>query len=475
VGKPAAVVIGSGPNGLSAAIHAAQAGFEVEVREAAVQPGGAARSGELTLPGFVHDLGSAVHPLGIGSPFFSKLALERHGLEWVHSPAELAHPLDDGSAVILERDVRQTASQFGSDGAAYRRLFEPLAENWWELAGEILPLRFRFPKHPLLLAQFGMRALLPCTVLAKALFRESRAAALFAGVCAHSSLELDAPISASFGIVLGAAGHAVGWPVPRGGAQSIPSALIHVLTGLGGRVVTNSPVASLREVEGFDLVFCDLTPRRFLALAEERLRPPFRQLLERYRYGPGVFKVDWALREPIPWRAKDCARAITVHLGGSVEEMAASERAANQGRPPERPFVLLAQPSLFDPTRAPRGKHAAWAYCHVPNGWTGSALEQIESQIERFAPGFGECVLARAVHNTIQMQAWNMNLEGGDINGGKMDLKQFAIRPTWRRYGTPLKGVYLCSSCTPPGGAVHGMCGYQAAEWAIRDFRRSRR
>jgi phytoene dehydrogenase-like protein len=475
VSKPTAVVIGSGPNGLAAAIRAAQAGFAVEVREAASQPGGAARSGELTLPGFIHDLGSAVHPLGIGSPFFSKLALERHGLQWVHSPAELAHPLDDGTAVLLQRDIRQTASQFGSDGDAYRKLFEPLARNWWKLAGEVLPFRFRFPPHPLLLAQFGMRALQPCTVLARTLFHGSRAPALFAGICAHSSLELQSPISASFGMVLGAAGHAVGWPVPRGGAQSIPSALIDLLTQLGGRVITDSPVESLREVEGFDVTLCDVTPRQFLTLAHDRLRQPFRQLLERYRYGPGVFKVDWALREPIPWRAKDCGRAITVHVCGSLEEMVASEQAANQGRPPERPFVLLAQPSLFDPTRAPAGRHTAWAYCHVPNGWSGSALEQIESQIERFAPGFRECVLARAVHNTAQMQAWNPNLIGGDINGGKMGLRQFALRPTWRRYRTPLKGVYLCSSSTPPGGAVHGMCGYWAAEWAIRDFRARRR
>jgi phytoene dehydrogenase-like protein len=455
---------------LAAAICAAQAGFDVEVREVASQAGGAARSGELTLPGFVHDLGSAVHPLGIGSPFFSKLALERHGLHWLHSPAELAHPLDDGTAVILERDVRQTASQLGPDGPAYRKLFEPLANHWWKLAGEILPLRFRFPQHPILLAQFGIQALQPCTGLAKALFHGPRAPALFGGMCAHSSLELQAPISSSFGMVLGAAGHAVGWPVPQAGAQSISSALIELLAQLGGRVRTNSPVKSLRELESFNLVFCDVTPRQFLALAGDRLRPPFRQLLERYTYGPGVFKMDWALREPIPWRANDCRRAITVHLGGPLEEMVASERAANQGCPPERPFVLLAQPSLFDPTRAPVGRHTAWAYCHVPNGWSGSALEQIESQIERFAPGFRECVLARAVHNTAQMQAWNPNLIGGDINGGKMGLRQFALRPTWRRYRTPLKGVYLCSSSTPPGGAVHGMCGYWAAVCALRDF-----
>jgi len=468
--RSTAIVIGSGPNGLAAAITLAQAGFDVEVREASEHLGGGARSGHLTLPGFLHDLGSAVHPLAVGSPFFSRLPLHDHGLKWIWPSAQLAHPLDDGSAVTLEFDVAQTALQFQADGRAYCKLFEPLVEHWPELARDVLgPLRF--PQRPFLLARFGLHAVQPCTAVAKSLFRTERARALFAGICAHSTLKLEAPLSAAFGMVLGAAGHAVGWPIPQGGAQRISDALIGLLQSLGGRVIGSAPVHSLRQVRGYDLTLCDVTPRQFLVLAEGELRRPFRQLLERYRYGPGVCKVDWALREPIPWRAKDCSRAVTVHLGGSLEEIAASERAANQGRAPERPFVLLAQPSLFDSTRAPAGKHTAWSYCHVPNGWKESALYQIESQIERFAPGFRECILERSVRGPADMQCWNSNLVGGDINGGIPNIKQFALRPTWRRYSTPLKGVYFCSSSTPPGGAVHGMCGYWAAQAALKYFK----
>lgn len=469
--RPTAVVIGSGPNGLAGAIVLAQAGFDVEVREGAAQAGGGARSGPATLPGFLHDLGSAVYPLAIGSPFFSSLPLASHGLEWIVPPAHLAHPLDDGSAVMLESDLRETALQLGSDGSAYRKLFEPLVGHWPQLARQVLG-PFRMPQHPLLLGNFGLRAVQPCTLLANALFKEARARALFAGICAHSTLKLEAPLSAAFGMILGAAGHAVGWPIPRGGAQKISDALIALLNTLGGRVVTSSAVRSLRDVRGFDLTLCDVTPRQFLALAEGELRRPFRELLERYEYGPGVCKIDWALREPIPWRARECSRAITVHLGGSLDEIAASERAANEALPPERPFVLLAQPTLFDSTRAPIGSHIAWSYCHVPNGWTGSALSQIEAQIERFAPGFRDCVLARTVHGTADMQCWNSNLIGGDINGGIPNIKQFFFRPTWRGYSTPLKGVYLCSSSTPPGGGVHGMCGYWAAHRALKYFRK---
>ncbi len=460
-----AIVVGSGPNGLAAAIVLAQAGIEVEVREAASIPGGAARSGELTLPGFIHDLGSAVHPMALGSPFFSKLSLERHGLKWIHPPAPLAHPLDDGTAAMLERDLGSTAAQFGSDAESYRKLFGPISRQWDTFAWEVLrPLRF--PHHPFLLARFGLHGIQPATVLAKGSFRNPRPRALFAGLAAHAILKLESPLTGAFGLIFGAMGHALGWPIPQGGAQQITNALIGVLGSFGGRIVTGSEVRSLEELSSPDLVLCDVTPRQFIALAGSRLPGGFRRTLERYRYGPGVFKVDWALREPIPWSAKDCLRAATVHLGGTLEEIAASERCA-WSNPSDKPFILLSQPTLFDPTRAPEGKHIAWAYCHVPNGWTGSMLEQIEAQIERFAPGFRECILARAVHNPAQMQAWNPNLVGGDINGGSADLKQFVLRPTWRRYGTPLKGVYLCSSSTPPGGGVHGMCGYWAARWAL--------
>jgi phytoene dehydrogenase-like protein len=469
--QPNAIVIGSGPNGLSAAIALAQAGVSVEVREAASVIGGATRSGELTLPGFIHDLGSGVHPMALTSPFFSTLPLGDHRLKWIWAPVELAHPLDDGTAVVMQREVAATAAQFGSDAKAYRKLFDPLVGNWPILAQELLRPT-RWPRHPFLLARFGIRALQPCTTVSRAMFSDERARALFAGITAHSALKLEAPLSAAFGIMLAAAGHAVGWPTPRGGSQNIANALAGVLASLGGRIITDARVSHLSETDGAALTLCDVTPRQFLKLADGRLPRHYRSQLERYRYGPGVFKVDWALREPIPWKAKECRNALTVHLGGSLEEIAASERAANSGQVPDRPFVLLSQPSLFDPTRAPAGQHTAWTYCHVPNGWGGSALDRIEAQIERFAPGFRECVLARAVHSPVDMQGWNENLVGGDINGGVPDLKQWFLRPTWRRYGTPLKGVYFCSSSTPPGGSVHGMCGYWAAQWAL-DFLKS--
>jgi phytoene dehydrogenase-like protein len=465
-----AAVIGSGPNGLAAAIVLAQAGIDVEVREAAAIAGGGARSSELTLPGFLHDLGSAVHPMAVGSPFFSKLALHAHGLNWIWSPAAVAHPLDDGTTMLLERSIDDTAQQFPTDSEAYKRMFNSLTKNWRSLADQTLgPLRL--PKHPLSLARFGLQAIQPATYLARSSFRNSRTRAFFAGLAAHSILKLEDPLSAAFGLIIGASGHAVGWPIPAGGAQRISDALSSLLISLGGRIVTGSRVDSLDELAGRDTILCDVTPRQFLALAGSRLPMGFQRLLERYQYGPGVFKVDWALREPIPWKAKDCLRAATVHLGGTLEEIAASERAAWEGRPPDKPFVLLAQPSLFDPSRAPAGQHTAWAYCHVPSGWPNSVLAPIEAQIERFAPGFRECVLARSTHTPQQMQRLNENLIGGDITGGAQNLKQLIFRPTWRRYGTPLKGVYLCSSSTPPGGGVHGMCGYYAAQWALANLK----
>jgi phytoene dehydrogenase-like protein len=403
--------------------------------------------------------------MALASPFFSTLPLRQHGLHWISPNAALAHPFDDGTAVLLERDMAATAAQLGSDGAAYRKLFEPLVKNWAELAdGALRPIGW--PNHPFLMARFGIRALQPAAGLARSVFRGMRARALFAGVCAHSTLPLESPLSASFGLIMSAAAHAVGWPIPRGGSQRIANALIGVLESLGGRVAVSSRVETLSENP--DLTLCDVTPRQFLQLAGERLPAAYRTKLKNYKYGPGVFKVDWALREPIPWKAKDCRRAATVHLGASLEEIAASEREVSRGGIGARPFVLLVQPSLFDSTRAPEGRHTAWAYCHVPNGSAASALVQMESQLERFAPGFRECILARAVHTPAQMQAWDENLVGGDIVGGAMTPMQFFFRPTWRRYATPLKGVYLCSASTPPGGAVHGMCGYWAAQSALR-------
>lgn len=462
-----AVVVGSGPNGLSAAIVLAKAGLPVEVREASLHPGGGASSGELTLPGFIHDYGSAVHPLGVASPFFRQLPLQSHGLRWIWSPAELAHPLDDGTAVMLYRDIERTAQQFGPDASAWKRIFQPLVDEWNPLVKEVFqPLHI--PRHPFVLARFGLRAMLPATLLAKTAFRGERARALFAGVAAHSALRLQAPLSSAFGLILAAAGHAVGWPIPQGGAQSISNALSSVLAEDGGQVITGDRVSDIAEIADYRVSMCDVTPRQFLNIAGDKLPARFRRALASYVYGPGVFKVDWALREPIPWTAKETASAITVHLGGSLDEIAESEQAAWNRKAPERPFILLAQPSLFDPTRAPNGMHTAWAYCHVPNGWTGSALEQIENQIERFAPGFRDCILARAVRNTSEMQRWNGNLVGGDVNAGAFTVKQFLFRPTWRWYGTPLRRVYLCSASTPPGGAVHGLCGYYAARMALR-------
>ncbi|MFL6450622.1 MAG: phytoene desaturase family protein [Bryobacteraceae bacterium] len=472
--KKTAVIIGSGPNGLAAAVHLARNGISVEVREAAPVPGGGARSAELTLPGFIHDLGSAVHPMAMSSPFFRSLPLTKHGLTWIQPPTPLAHPLDDGTAVLMSRSLEATAEALGPDGPAYRRLYGPLVKSWDALAVEILRPLPIVPGHPLLLANFGLKAIQPATSLARSRFKGERARAIFAGCAAHSMLNLEAPLTAAFGVIFGATAHAVGWPIPQGGSQAISNALIGVLESYGGRVISNSRVNSLRELGDPDLILCDVGPRQFIRLAGDRLHQSFRKALEEFKRGPGIFKVDWALREPIPWRAKECFTAGTVHLGGTLEEIAASERAPEEGRVPSRPFTLLSQPTLFDPSRAPAGRHTAWAYCHVPNGWHGSALEQIENQIERFAPGFRECILARAAHGTADMERYDENLVGGDISGGAATLKQFFLRPTWRRYATPLKGVYLCSSSTPPGGGVHGMCGFHAARWAL-DWLRTRK
>jgi len=463
-----AVVVGSGPNGLAAAITLAQAGLQVEVFEAESQLGGGARTMELTLPGFHHDFGSAVHPMAAGSPFFSTLPLHDHGLEWIHSPAPLAHPLDDGSAVMLERDLNDASRALGEDGRAWERLMRPIVEHWPGFASDILRPVFKVPHHPLLLAKFGLQALPSANFLARRLFRNARTKALFAGVAAHSFLAMDEPLSASFGIVLGASAHAVGWPIPRGGSQSITNALCSYLGRLGGVVKTDSRVGDLSSMGEFKVALCDVTPKQLLQIAGPRFTPAYQRLLQHYRYGPGIFKVDYALSSPIPWKAADCARAITVHLGGTIEEIAASEDAMSKGRHAEKPFVLLAQPTLYDATRAPAGKHIVWAYCHVPNGSTFDMLPRLEAQIERFAPGFRDCVLARRVFKTADLEAMDANLVGGDIGGGAVDLLQFLLRPTWRQYATSASDVFICSSSTPPGGGVHGMCGYNAAKLALK-------
>jgi phytoene dehydrogenase-like protein len=464
-----AIVIGSGPNGLAAAIEIARAGRSVLVCEGAETAGGGARSAELTLPGFVHDLCSAIHPLAVASPFFRSLPLVEHGLEWIHPPVPVAHPLDEGEAVVHERSVSATADGLGRDGAAYRRLMDPIVADWPRLEGALLGPLLRLPRHPLALGRFGLRALRSASSLARASFRGERARALFAGHAAHAILPLEMIGSASFGLVLGATAHVVGWPLPRGGAQRITQALVSVLRSLGGELVTGTNVRSLEELPPSRLVLCDVAPSALMRLAGERFPAGYRRALTRWRHGPGAFKLDWALAEPIPWRSPECRRAGTVHVGGTLAEISASERAAWRGQHAERPCILLAQPSLFDPTRAPAGKHTAWAYCHVPNGSTFDMTERIESQIERFAPGFRELILARSVLPPAELQRRNPNLVGGDVAGGANTLWQVLVRPAMRfvPYATPVRGLYLCSASTPPGGGVHGMCGYLAARAAL--------
>jgi phytoene dehydrogenase-like protein len=465
-----AVVVGSGPNGLAAAIELARNGRSVIVLEAEDTIGGGTRSAELTLPRYVHDLGSAIHPLGYGSPFFSTLPLEEHGLEWVHPPAPLAHPFDDGTATVLERLVRETGKALGPDADAYLELMEPIARDWDRLVGSLLaPLRL--PRHPFALARFGMRALRSARGLAEGLFEGEKARALFAGNAAHSFLPMEKAPSAAFGLVLGALGHAVGWPFPKGGSQKIGDALVSYLLSLGGEVYTGVRVGSVEEVPRTRSVLFDVTPRQLLKIAGEHFTKGYRRALKRYRYGPGVFKMDVALDGPIPWRAEACRRAGTVHLGGTLEEISYGEAAVWRGEHPERPFVLLAQQSLFDQRRAPDGKHTVWTYCHVPNGSTFDMTERIEGQIERFAPGFKDCILARSTMCSADLERANANLIGGDINGGVMDFRQLFTRPVARLtpYSTPAKGIYICSSSTPPVGFVHGMCGYFAARAALSD------
>ena len=465
-GAREAVVIGAGPNGLAAAITLALAGRSVLVLEAQETIGGSARSAELTLPGFLHDICSAIHPLAAASPCFTRMPLSKYGLKWIFPPAAVAHPLDDGTAVVLERSVEDTAAGLGGDGPAYIRLMRPLVHDWPMLKSELLgPLRF--PKHPFGMARFGLHALSPARSLAYGRFRGERARALFAGIAAHSVLPLEKRPSAAVGLVLGIAGHADGWPLPRGGSQAIATALASYFEALGGEIRTGTRVDALAEIPAARAVLCDITPRQLLKIAGPELPPAYRKKLAGYRYGPGVFKLDWALDGPIPWRAPECSRAATVHVGGSLEEIAFAEREPWEGRCAERPFVLVAQQSLFDSSRAPSGKHTGWAYCHVPNGSTTDMTERIERQIERFAPGFRDRILARHKLAPADLERRNANLVGGDINGGVQDLRQLFTRPTLRTYTTPRQGLYLCSASTPPGGGVHGMCGYFGALAAL--------
>jgi phytoene dehydrogenase-like protein len=464
-----AVVVGAGPNGLAAAITLQQKGLSVLLLEAKAEIGGGMRSAELTLPGFVHDVCSAIHPMAVGSPFFSGLPLAQHGLEYIYPPTAAAHPFDDGSAAVLKGSVLETAGLLGVDERAYLQLMEPLVRDWLLIAPDVLgPLHF--PQHPLLMAAFGLKAL-PSAVWSARCFRGTAARGLWGGMAAHSMLPLTKTATSAIPLVLMITGHLRGWPLPRGGTASIARALGSYFMSLGGVVQTGFEVRSLRDLPSCNALLLDLTPRQLLRLGGHRWSPLYKAQLERYRYGMGVFKIDWALDGPIPFAADECGLSGTVHIGGTLEEIVASEDLIWKGGHPDKPFVLLAQPSIFDPSRAPSGKHTAWAYCHVPNGSRNDMTAFVERQVERFAPGFRDRVLARHVMDTAQLESYNANYIGGDINGGAIDIRQLFTRPALRSspYRTSEKGIYICSAATPPGGGVHGMCGYHAARRALKD------
>lgn len=465
-----AVVVGSGPNGLAAAITLQRAGLSVLLLEAKPTIGGGMSTAELTLPGFRHDVCSAIHPMAVNSPFMRTLPLADYGLTYINPPVAAAHPFDDGSAALLQPSVSDTAQTLGVDNNAYQQLIRPLIEQWPTIETSVLgPLKL----HPRLLrmASFGSKALLPAEMLANQQFQGEAAKGLFAGMAAHSGLPLNQLTTSAIGLVLTIQAHLKGWPIPQGGSQSIANALVAYFVDLGGRLAVDERIDSLRQLPTSRVVLFDLSPAQLLTIAGHTLSSLYRWQLSRYQYGCGVFKVDYALNGPIPFRADGCQQAGTVHLGGTMAEVAAAERDVAQGRHPERPFVLLAQQSRFDPSRAPVGKHTAWAYCHVPNGSTVDMTNAIESQIERFAPGFRDLVLERHTMNTVDLQRYNANYIGGDINGGRADLTQLFTRPALRAspYRTSARGIYLCSASTPPGGGVHGMCGYHAARQALRD------
>jgi phytoene dehydrogenase-like protein len=466
------VIVGAGPNGLAAAIELARAGKSVAIYEAKDTIGGGVRTQELTLPGFQHDVCSAIHPLGVGSPFFKSLPLEALGVEWIYPEANLAHPFDDGTAVQLFQSLEASAAQFEpKDAQAYTSLMKPFAERWEDLAADILgPLPLP-PKHPFLMARFGLNAMRSAEGLAKYRFKNPKLQALFLGMAGHSCIQLDRIMTASFGMVLGILGHAVGWAIPKGGSQMIVNAMAAYLESLGGEIFTSQPIERLEQLPPARAVLFDLTAKQLLKIAAERFSPGYRAELERFRYGPGVFKMDFALSEPIPWTAPQCHRAGTVHLGASLEEIVLSEQLVWENKHSDRPLVLVGQQSLFDASRAPQGKHTGWAYCHVPHGSDVDMSELVLRQIERFAPGFRDTILATHSMNALEMNRYNSNYVGGDINGGVQDIWQLFTRPVFRLvpYRSSSPDLYLCSSSTPPGGGVHGMCGYHAAKVVLRD------
>jgi phytoene dehydrogenase-like protein len=469
-----AVVIGSGPNGLAAAITLQQQGLSVLLLEAKDTIGGGTRTAELTLPGFHHDVCSAILPMAATSPFFTTLPLEQYGLEYLYPPVEAAHPFDDGSAAVLKRSVSETARLLGADEAAYLSLMQQVVADWPLIAKDILgPLRF--PKYPLRMARFGLKALPSAATISKRFITE-KAKGLWAGMTAHSIQPLTNYTTSAIGLVLSAAGHLYGWPVPKGGAISVANALARYFESLGGKIQTGFTVSNLQQLPSAHAVLFDVTPKQLMAIAGDQFSDLYKWQLNRFRYGMGVFKVDWALDGPIPFTAPECREAGTVHIGNTFKEIASSEQFTASGGHPQRPFVLLAQQSLFDDSRAPAGKHTAWAYCHVPNGSTVDMTNIIEEQVERFAPGFKQLILARHTFNTLELQRYNPNYIGGDINGGIIDLGQLYTRPAIRLspYKTSAKSIYICSSSTPPGGGVHGMCGHHAARQALKDVFKTR-
>lgn len=464
-----AVIVGSGPNGLAAAICLQQQGLSVLIIEGKNEIGGGLRSAELTLPGFIHDICSAIHPLAVGSPFFQQLPLADHGLEYIYPEIAAAHPLDNNTAVVLKQSITETAKLLGEDEETYLKLMQPIVNSWPSIAPDVLgPLHF--PKHPLAMAKFGLSALTSATHLAKQ-FKTTEAKALLAGMAAHSMQPLSKLTTSAIALVLLANGHLQNWPIPKGGSNKIANALASYFVSIGGKIETGTYIKSLDQLPSAHAVLFDVSPKQLLQIAGHRFSAIYKWQLERYRYGMGVFKIDWALDALIPFKSEACTKAGTIHIGNSIQEITTAEQQTWDGRNTDNPFVLLAQQSVFDATRAPAGKHTGWAYCHVPNGSTVDMTQAIENQVERFAPGFKDIILAKHTMNPAQMEDYNPNYVGGDINGGVIDINQLFTRPalSWSPYKTSAKGLYLCSASTPPGGGVHGMCGYNAAKKVLKD------